>query len=157
MKKLIIVIMALITVFSASVSVFALSASDWEIIDYITNIQSNSLNCTVIKYNTAYPTPSMCDSSGTTKTQKTTYNALLSLYETVTVEGASFLDNTLAYGQFEWYKYGNYCWIKYVTDNTENTCWVANYQGKVLYCDAPTSDTSYTFSALAVFKVVNGV
>ena len=149
MKKLIVVIMALITIFSASVTAYAEVFVDWAVVDYITNLQMSSQNCVIVKYNTSAPTPSLCDSTGAIKTQQTTYSVLLSMYETVTVEGASWKDNVLTYGRFVWYEYGGYCWIKYIPDSNGATCWVANYQGKILYCEAPEEESQYTFSAIA--------
>ncbi|MBP3699899.1 MAG: hypothetical protein J6J01_10550 [Oscillospiraceae bacterium] len=149
MKKLIVVIMALITIFSASVSVFAATYVDWEIVDYFTNLSYSNYNCSLVFKNTAKPTPNMSNLSGVIGTQKTTYNVLLAMYETVSVEGASFQANAALGGVFEWYEYGDYCWIKYDLDNSAHTMWVGNYQGKILYCDAPTSETTYTISAIA--------
>lgn len=149
MKKLIVVIMALITIFSASVTAYAEVFVDWAIVDTILNLQQNSQNCAAVKYNTAVPTPSMVDGTGAIKTQQTTYNVLLSLYETVTVEGPSWGQNIIGGAQFIWYEYGDYCWIKIDPDSTTSTFWVANYQGKILYCEAPASETEYTLSAIA--------
>lgn len=149
MKKLIVVVMALITIFSASVSAYALTPAEWEIVDYISNISYANYNCCLVYHNTAKPTPDMVNISGAIGTQKTTYNVLYSMYETVTVKGANFAGNVILGGVFEWYEYGGYCWIKYDVDNSTNTYWVGNYQGKILYCDAPAEETSYTLSAIA--------
>lgn len=154
MKKFIVLIMALITIFSASVTTFASSGStgyyaDWAIVDTILNLQQGSQNCTLVKYNTARPTPSMVDGTGAIKTQKTTYNVLHALYETVTVEGANWSQNIWSSGTFHWYVYGDYCWIRYNPDSDSGIGWVANYQGKILYCDAPVEETTYTISAIA--------
>lgn len=154
MKKFIVLIMALITIFSASVTAFASSGStgyyaDWAIVDTILNLQQGSQNCTLVKYNTARPTPSMVDGTGAIKTQKTTYNVLHALYETVTVQGASWSQNIWSSGTFHWYQYGDYCWIRYNPDSDSGIGWVANYQGKILYCDAPVEETTYTISAIA--------
>lgn len=149
MKKLIIVVMALITIFSASVTAHAEVYVDWQVVDTITNIVYDSYNCCLTFHNTASPTPTMTNASGARGTQKTTYDVLYSLYETVSVNGASFQANVILGGVFEWYEYGGYCWIKYDIDNSTNTFWVANKQGKILYCDAPTTSSSYTISAIA--------
>lgn len=149
MKKFIVVFMVLITIFSASVTSYAASYVDWDVVDYFTNISYANYNCSLVFKNTAKPVPNMSNLSGVIGTQKTSYNVLYDLYETVTLKGASFQANAALGGVFHWYKYGDYCWIKYDLDNSPNTMWVGNYQGKILYCDAPAEEITYTISAIA--------
>ena len=86
---------------------------------------------------------------GVSLTQKTTYNVLLSLYESLTVGDVSLSDSTYKDGVFEWYKSGDCYWIKYNVDKDVRGYYIGNYQGKILYCDAPSSETTYTYVAIA--------
>ena len=153
MKKLIIVIMALITLFSASVTVYG-SSVEWQVLGEIYNAEFNSRACTLCEAPSSRPylSPNMVDSNSTLATQATTYNLLYSLYEHLTLNGVSFTSNVVTPSVVQWYEYGGYCWILVHVDedatiNAGKTGVVSNYAAKMLYCDAP--DTGYTISPIA--------
>lgn len=157
MKKLIVVIMALITIFSVSVSAHASSGGtfvDWQIVDTILNLEYSSTNCKVIFFNSDTPDVNWTNSLGQQKFQKTTYNVMNSMYETLTVYGASLSANAIFPQVYHWFEYNGHCFIRItvesnITGSVNNKFWVGNGSGKILYCDAPPSETTYTISAIA--------
>lgn len=158
MKKLIMVVLSIILVLATSVNAFASTSStfvEWEVIDTIVNAEYNSQNCGVVYYPTFTPIPTMYDSLGNLKTQITTYNVLYSLYENLTLNGVSLMANKLTPTIVEWYEYGGYCWILLTADVTNGiigsnrSYWVSNFAGKILYCEAPEEEETYTLSAIA--------
>lgn len=157
MKKLIVVIMALITIFSVSVSAYASSGGtfvDWQIVDTILNLEYSSTNCKVVFFNSDTPDVNWTNSLGQQKFQKTTYNVMNSMYETLTVYGASLSANAIFPQVYHWFEYNGHCFIRItvesnITGSVNNKFWVGNGSGKILYCDAPASETTYTISAIA--------
>ena len=155
MKKLIVVIMALITLFSASVTVYG-SSVEWQVLGEIYNAEFNSRACLLCEASSSHPylSPNMVDANGTLATQKTTYNLLYSLYEHLTLNGVSLTSNVVTPSVVQWYEYGGYCWILVHVDedatiNAGKTGVVSNYAAKMLYCDAPVEETTYAVSAIA--------
>lgn len=157
MKKLIVVIMALITIFSVSVSAYASSGGtfvDWQIVDTILNLEYSSTNCKVVFFNSDTPDVNWTNSLGQQKFQKTTYNVMNSMYETLTVYGASLSANAIFPQVYHWFEYNGHCFIRItvesnITGSVNNKFWVGNGSGKILYCDAPVEETTYTISAIA--------
>lgn len=156
MKKLIVVIMALITIFSASVSAYAMSGGtfvDWQIVDTILNLEYSSTNCKVVFFNSDTPNVNWTNSNGQQKFQKTTYSVMTDMYETLTVYGASLSANAIFPQVYDWFEYNGHCFIRItvesnITGAVNNKFWVGNGSGKILYCDAPDDD-GYTVSSIA--------
>lgn len=156
MKKYLVVVCSIILIVATSVNAFASSTTfvDWQIVDTVLNAEMNSQNCAVVFRNTSTPTPAMYDSLGNLKTQKTTYDVMLSMYETLSVYGVSLLANKIQPSVVEWYEYGGYCWIRIIVDahtiaGANYAFWVGSFAGKILYCDAPDTGDTYTISAIA--------
>lgn len=152
MKKLIIVVMALITIFSASVSAHASSGEayvDGAVVDTLTNVFWETYNCTLIYAGSQAPSPNMSSVSGTNMTQKTTYNVLFALYESCTLYGSNLVQNKVT-GTYDLMERNGYLFIVYYTDSDfipYGRLWVGNSVDKILYCEAP--DTGYTISPIA--------
>lgn len=157
MKKFIVVIMALITIFSASVVSFGYDILEGAIngsnLDLITNQSFGSRNCTLVYYNSTSPDVTDTDAFGNPFFQKTSYSALSALYDNITVNGVSLAQNFVRDRTYQWYVSGGHCFILINGDRNgvfiQNQLWAGNADGKILYCDAPVSETTYDVVAIA--------